>query len=86
MSKELELLRKTMRLRVRDAGDDVTVPTADLRTVLDELGRLMQSNDRLRRQNKRLRRKNGLGEDDPLPGGEEDFAEEADLGDEDGPA
>ncbi len=53
--KELESLRKALRAKVRDAGGDVTIAAADLRVLLDELGRLQQSNDRLRRQNRRVR-------------------------------
>jgi hypothetical protein len=54
-NKPLEVLRKTLRNKLKDAGEAATVPSGDLRTVLDELGRLQQSNDRLRRQNRRLR-------------------------------
>lgn len=55
--KELEVLRKKLRHKLDGASGDVPVPAADLRTVLDELGRLQQSNDRLRRQNRRARLK-----------------------------
>lgn len=55
--KELEALRKSLRHKVREVDGDVTIAAADLRTVLDELGRLQQSNDRLRRQNRRVRLK-----------------------------
>jgi chromosome segregation ATPase len=55
--KQLEALRKALRHKVKDASGDVTVAAAELRTVLDELGRLQQSNDRLRRQNRRVRLK-----------------------------
>ncbi|MBM4059730.1 MAG: hypothetical protein FJ265_01340 [Planctomycetes bacterium] len=65
--KELERLRKRLRRLVGDATGDVAVPAADLRTVLDELGRLQQGNDRLRRQNRRVRlrlSRAGLAEDE----------------------
>lgn len=54
--KDLETLRKSLRAKVRADGD-ATISTADLRLLLDELGRLQQSNDRLRRQNRRVRLK-----------------------------
>lgn len=54
--KELEVLRRTLRAKLADA-ENVTVAAVDLRRVLDELGRLQQSNDRLRRQNRRVRLK-----------------------------
>ena len=63
--KELEGVRKALRAKVRDGGD-VAVAAAELRLLLDELGRLQQSNDRLRRQNRRARLKlqrAGLGDD-----------------------
>ena len=63
--KELEVLRRTLRSKLAD-GENVTVTATDLRRVLDELGRLQQSNDRLRRQNRRVRMKlqrAGLDED-----------------------
>jgi HAMP domain-containing protein len=53
----LEAAKKALRHKLRDASGDVPVPAADLRAVLDELGRLQQSNDRLRRQNRRVRLK-----------------------------
>ena len=60
MDHRLESLKKTLRHRLRDADGDVALAAADLRLVLDELGRLQQGNDRLRRQNKKLRLKLGL--------------------------
>jgi hypothetical protein len=54
---DLERLRKQLRKRLEAATADVPVPVGDLRRVLDELGRLQQSNDRLRRQNRRVRLK-----------------------------
>lgn len=53
--KQLESLRKTLRKKLLDASGEIPIAAADLRTVLDELGRLQQSNDRLRRQNRRVR-------------------------------
>lgn len=53
--KTLETLRKNLRQKLKDAGAAVSIAGSDLRTVLDELGRLHQSNERLRRQNRRLR-------------------------------
>jgi hypothetical protein len=51
---ELEAARKELRARLRD-GAEVTVRASDLRLLLDEVGRLQQSNERLRRQNRRVR-------------------------------
>ncbi|MCA8976880.1 MAG: hypothetical protein KDC98_19310 [Planctomycetes bacterium] len=51
----LETLRKKLRLKLRDAGGDVAVASPELTLLLDEVGRLQQSNDRLRRQNRRMR-------------------------------
>lgn len=62
----LEAAKKLLRNKLRDASADVAVPAADLRAVLDELGRLQQSNDRLRRQNRRVRlrlQRAGLADD-----------------------
>jgi hypothetical protein len=54
-NKALEALRRTLRHKLKDAGEALSVRTDDLRAVLEELGRLQQSTDRLRRQNRRLR-------------------------------
>jgi uncharacterized membrane protein len=54
--KDFEALRKTLRARLR-SEQDVAIGAEDLRGLLDELGRLQQSNDRLRRQNRRVRLK-----------------------------
>jgi hypothetical protein len=78
--KELEVLRKKLRHKLDAASGDVAVPAVDLRVVLDELGRLQQSNDRLRRQNRRVRLKlqrAGLADDaadvgDAADGGDND--------------
>lgn len=83
--KELEVLRRKLRHKLDAATADVAVPAADLRTVLDELGRLQQSNDRLRRQNRRARLKlqrAGLADDAVDPAEAADAA--AELA-EDGP-
>lgn len=55
--RSLEVLRKALRGKLREAAADVSIAASDLRTVLDELGRLQQSNERLRRQNRRVRLK-----------------------------
>lgn len=55
MDDRLETVRRTLRAKLRDAAGAVAVEAADLRFVLDELGRLQQGNDRLRRQNRRMR-------------------------------
>jgi hypothetical protein len=79
--KRLDALRKTLRAKLRDGdgvgdgerGGDVAVPAADLRTLLDEVGRLQQSNDRLRRQNRRVRlrlQRAGLDDADAVDGDE----------------
>ncbi|MBX3463850.1 MAG: hypothetical protein KF830_11830 [Planctomycetes bacterium] len=53
---DLGALRKALRGRL-EAAADVTLAPGELRLLLDEVGRLQQSNDRLRRQNRRLRLK-----------------------------
>lgn len=55
VDKQSEARRKALRRLLRDDAARVEVPTADLRWLLDEVGRLQQGNDRLRRQNRRLR-------------------------------
>lgn len=68
--RELDALKRALRKKLEQGGDSVSVTAADLRTVLEELGRLHQSNERLRRQNRRVRRKlqrAGLAEDDLAP-------------------
>lgn len=65
--KELEAVRKALRHQLREGISEVAVPAAELRLLLDELGRLQQSNDRLRRQNRRVRLKlqrAGLADDE----------------------
>lgn len=54
---DLERLRKQLRKRLEGTAAETSLATTDLRRILDELGRLQQSNDRLRRQNRRLRLK-----------------------------
>jgi hypothetical protein len=71
----LDAAKKALRHKLRDATGDVAVPAEDLRAVLDELGRLQQSNDRLRRQNRRVRlklRRAGLADDAAADGGDND--------------
>lgn len=66
--KNLEALRKVLRARLR-SEQDVLVGKDDLRLLLDEFGRLQQSNDRLRRQNRRVRlrlQRAGLENDAPV--------------------
>jgi len=53
----IESLRKTLRRKAKAANGDMSIAATDLLALLDEIGRLGQSNDRLRRQNKRLRTK-----------------------------
>jgi len=53
----IESLRKTLRKKAKAASGDMSVAARDVLAMLDEIGRLAQSNDRLRRQNKRLRTK-----------------------------
>ena len=65
-AKDVERVRKALRAKL-GSGADVTVAAAELRLLLDEVARLMQSNDRLRRQNRRARLKlqrAGIDEDD----------------------
>jgi hypothetical protein len=72
--KDLEALRKVLRARLR-SEQDVLVGKEDLRLLLDEFGRLQQSNDRLRRQNRRVRLKlqrAGIDDDTPADGAGDD--------------
>lgn len=71
--KELEAVRKELRHQLREGVSEVAVPAAELRLLLDELGRLQQSNDRLRRQNRRVRLKlqrAGLTDEDAAADGD----------------
>ena len=64
-AKDVERVRKALRAKL-GSGADVVVAEAELRLLLDEVGRLVQSNDRLRRQNRRVRLKlqrAGIAED-----------------------
>ena len=68
---DLETLKKTLRARLRSGKTDATLAAAELRLLLDEMGRLQQGNDRLRRQNRRVRLKlqrAGIAEDAPEAG------------------
>jgi len=65
---DLENLRKTLRKKLNDGKADVTLTGAELKLLLDEMGRLQQGNDRLRRQNRRVRiklQRAGIAEDAP---------------------
>jgi len=71
--KELEAVRKALRHRLREGVAEVAVSAAELRLLLDEVGRLQQSNDRLRRQNRRVRLKlqrAGLADDESAADGD----------------
>lgn len=71
--KELEAVRKALRHQLRDGTAEIAVPAAELRLLLDEVGRLQQSNDRLRRQNRRVRLKlqrAGLADDEVAADGD----------------
>jgi len=64
-AKDVDRVRKALRAKL-GSGADVVVAETELRLLLDEVGRLMQSNDRLRRQNRRVRLKlqrAGIAED-----------------------
>ena len=68
-NKALEALRRRLRHQLKDGVAEVAITAVDLRTVLEELGRLAQSNDRLRRQNRRVRLKlQRAGLDDAVDG------------------
>lgn len=88
--RELDAIKRALRKKLDQGGDSVSVAAADLRTMLEELGRLHQSNERLRRQNRRARRKlqrAGLAEGDLAPedavdgGGAEPDSNEGDTTD-----
>ncbi len=71
--KDLEAVRKALRHQLRDGVAEIAVPAAELRLLLDEVGRLQQSNDRLRRQNRRVRLKlqrAGLADDEAAADGD----------------
>lgn len=71
--KQLEALRKALRAQVRDGAATIAIAATDLRVLLDEVGRLQQSNDRLRRQNRRVRlrlQRAGLADDEAGADGE----------------
>ena len=73
-AKDVERVRKALRARL-GSGADVMVAEAELRLLLDETGRLLQSNDRLRRQNRRMRSKlqrAGIAEDTAFTDGAEE--------------
>ena len=75
-AKDVDRVRKALRAKL-GSGADVVVAAAELRLLLDETGRLLQSNDRLRRQNRRVRLKlqrAGIAED----AADADGAEETD--------
>jgi predicted RNase H-like nuclease len=77
-AKDVERVRKALRAKL-GSGADVVVAEAELRLLLDEVGRLMQSNDRLRRQNRRVRLKlqgAGIGDDEADTQGVEDPIDE----------
>ena len=72
-AKDVERVRKALRAKL-GSGAEVVVATAELRLLLDETGRLLQSNDRLRRQNRRVRLKlqrAGIAEDADADGAEQ---------------
>lgn len=73
LDKQSEARRKALRRLLRDDLERVDVAAADLRWLLDEVGRLQQGNDRLRRQNRRLRLRGGMA-DQLDDGGEGDGA------------
>lgn len=50
-------LRRQLRAQLRDGKDPLTLSAKEVNLLIDEVGRLQQSNDRLRRQNKRLRKR-----------------------------
>jgi regulator of replication initiation timing len=53
----LDALLKDLRAQVKKGGEGVALTTAQAKVLLDELLRLVQSNDRLRRQNRRVRKR-----------------------------
>jgi HAMP domain-containing protein len=54
---DLANLQKELRARLRRGGEAVALTATQCKLLLDELGRLAQSNERLRRQNRRVRRR-----------------------------
>ena len=70
-------LLRQLRAHLQSGADTMTLPSAQVRLLADELGPLLQGNDRLRRQNRRLRRKLQAATGEVLP---EDGAA-ADAGD-----
>lgn len=72
----LDRLRTTLRsfLRKNPDGGEVVLTSAQVRLLVDEVGRVEQAGDRLRRQNRRLRLKlqrAGIAEADGDVGGDD---------------
>lgn len=72
----LERLRTHLRswLRKNPEAGEVALNVAQVRLLVDEVGRVEQAGDRLRRQNRRLRiklQRAGLGAEDEDVGGDE---------------
>lgn len=72
----LDRLRTTLRafLRKNPDGGEVALSSAQIRLLVDEVGRVEQAGDRLRRQNRRLRLKlqrAGIAEDEGDVGGDD---------------
>lgn len=67
--RRIEVLRRALRAKAVAAGEVVSLRSNDLLTLLDEVGRLAETNGRLRRQYKRMRvrsRRGLFGEDAEL--------------------
>lgn len=63
----LDALLKDLRAQVKKGGDGVSLTMAQAKVLLDELLRLVQSNDRLRRQNRRVRKRLQAATGEPIP-------------------
>ncbi len=72
----LDRLRNTLRtwLRKNPEAGEIALTSAQVRLLVDEVGRVEQAGDRLRRQNRRLRLKlqrAGIAEEDGDVGGDD---------------
>lgn len=70
----LDELLPELRQKLRAGAPTAVLTGAQLRLLLDELGRLQQGNERLRRQNRRLRERRARRGDPPRESGPLDEA------------
>jgi hypothetical protein len=77
---DLAALQKELRARLRQGDGPFALTAAQAKLLLDELARLLQSNERLRRQNRRVRRRlHGDAGAPPDPAGGTDAGADAEA-------